>query len=964
MALLHFDPEQRPTGAQLLQQLGVDAAPSPPLTTQASGARLFVGREAELQQIDDAFASSLGGATTAVYVHGESGIGKSRLIRRWVDDLQAQRADAIVLTGRCYEREQVPYKALDGVIDALSRELRRMPAGDVKELLPRRASSLPMLFPVLGMVEEISQAPQSKQLEQDPSQLRASVFAALRELFQRLTDRYPVVVVIDDFQWADADSHVLLTDLLRPPDAPPLLFLVSSLAAPRGSYVASLSAARLRPIEVEPLPPETARLLTRKLLAQAGVSAAESASLISVDAHGHPLFIDELVRHVALTGSANTQGQRLDEAIWHRASQLPADARRLLELVAIAVGPLHYDVFAHASQLDAADFGKRMSLLRAANLVRRTSGSAERFEPYHNRVRLAVLRNLDDTTAHDHHVRLAVALESAAPGSVRPEQLLHHLERAGQTGKAAEYAELAARAASSALAFDQAAELYATALRVGSYAPAQRNRVLLARAEALANAGRGAEAADAYLEAAEAADPVTRRECQRHAAQQLLVTGHLERGVNTLAALLRDADADLPSSPRKALGALLRQRLALRLRGLGFTPKHEREIADADLTRLDVYQVVGDGLAMVDNISGALFQTRSLRLALRLGETRRIAHAIGMEAIFLGSQGGRALRRARQLVDQLREIADGNDDPIIRAYATAGEGVWCYLSGEFERASELLGESVRMLRDETVGTQMELNNTRLFHLFCLRHLGWLADSTQLFDVYVRDAERRGDLYAATTFRRSCGRIWLARDDPQGGRDDLERATWTPPEKGFHFQHWYELEALVELALYEDQVDSWFDDLQTRFEALQASLLPRIQIVRTAGAWLWGRLYLALAADPTRTAEALPPVSRLARKLRRESLRAARVWGLLLEGGVQSSRGDADAARDTFARALPAAEEAQMHLIAAVTRRRVGELTGGADGDALIEAADAWMAAQGIRAPVRFTAMVAPLGARR
>jgi hypothetical protein len=960
--LLRFEPAERPTGRELIDRLGIAGTAAVTATGSfGSSTRVFVGRQRELETLQAAFDAA-GDAPVELYLHGESGIGKSALIRAFLDRVERQRPDAVVLRGRCYEREQVPYKALDGVIDALSRYLRRRPTSEVDSLLPDHADLLPLLFPVLGRIEAIAQAPHVSSRDQDPNQLRSRVFRSLRALFQRLADRHPVVVVIDDLQWADADSEVLLTDLLRPPDAPPMLLLASSRTPRRAGFAGPADGDRVQVVELAPLPADVSRELTRALLARAGVAATGKAELISADAHGHPLFIDELVRHAATTGTGDYQGLRLDEAIWSRISQLPAQAGAILQLISVAGAPISYDVCQRAAQIPPADFNRRLGLLRAANLVRRTTARRETFEPYHNRIRDAVLGHLDDDTARAHHTRLAVALESAPPETVRPQLILHHLESAGQAGKAAEYAAVGARRASAAFAFDQAAELYGAALRIGDDPADKRRQLRIARAEALANAGRGLEAADAFLAAADGADPVTRSECQRRAAAQLLITGHLERGVETLDTLLQEAHVDLPRSPRKALFALLRHRIRLRLRGLRYSPRHEREIADAELTRLDIFQVVGDGMAMVDNISGALFQTRSLLLALELGEKRRIAHALAMESVFVGSQGGRALRRARVLVDQLQRMAEGSDDPWLRAYAVGGAGVWRYLSGEFGPGAELLRDAERTLAEETAGTQMELNNTRLFHLFCLRHLGSVARCTELFQRYVRDAERRGDLYAETTFRRSCSRVWLAQDDPARAHSDLDQTSWTAPEDGFHFQHWYELEARAELALYEQQVAARADDLEARFHDLSRSLLTRIQIVRTSAWWLWGRFQLGLTGDPSRRAAALKRAARLGRQLRREPIDYARTWGQLLGAAVDQGRQRPDRAVAELRAAAEAAERCQMHLVAACARRRLGGLLGGDDGDRELREADAWLAGEGVRNPARFTDMMVPMPA--
>src|SRR4029077_13619508 len=133
----------------------------------------------------------------------------------------------VLLAGRCYERESVPYKAVDGVIDALRRYLMRLESVDAAALLPRRASLLAQVFPVLSRVQAFAEAPPPSHRMVDPQEVRGNVFVAFRELLGRLADRHPLVLVIDDLQWADADSLALLSELMGASDAPALLLIAT-----------------------------------------------------------------------------------------------------------------------------------------------------------------------------------------------------------------------------------------------------------------------------------------------------------------------------------------------------------------------------------------------------------------------------------------------------------------------------------------------------------------------------------------------------------------------------------------------------------------------------------------------------------------------------------------------------------------------------------------------------------------
>ena len=126
MAMLCRDPAHRLSGQEALARLGLTARASPQPARPHRGA--FVGRTAELRGLRLALDAAGDGHRAAVCIHGVSGIGKSALIRRFLDDVTAT-SSVLVLAGRCYEHESVPYKALDTVIDSLSRYLASLPTG-------------------------------------------------------------------------------------------------------------------------------------------------------------------------------------------------------------------------------------------------------------------------------------------------------------------------------------------------------------------------------------------------------------------------------------------------------------------------------------------------------------------------------------------------------------------------------------------------------------------------------------------------------------------------------------------------------------------------------------------------------------------------------------------------------------------------------------------------------------------
>src|SRR5262249_34422363 len=124
VALLSRSPGARPDGAAVLRLLGGDAGSGPAIRPPEPRAT-FIGRGPHLAALRDSFEEMRQGRPVTVFVHGRSGAGKTLLAQHFLDSL-AERGAAVVLAGKCYERESVPYKALDGLVDALSHYLQRL----------------------------------------------------------------------------------------------------------------------------------------------------------------------------------------------------------------------------------------------------------------------------------------------------------------------------------------------------------------------------------------------------------------------------------------------------------------------------------------------------------------------------------------------------------------------------------------------------------------------------------------------------------------------------------------------------------------------------------------------------------------------------------------------------------------------------------------------------------------------
>jgi eukaryotic-like serine/threonine-protein kinase len=176
--LLRRQPGDRPSARDVLRRLGgsdpaqeLSSNPDlrlPHLSSSGHGqGPSLVGRHRHRQVLDEALIAMTGGRTVVLYLHGHSGAGKTALLQSFLNE-RVQRGDAVVLAGRCYERESVPYKALDSLIDALGRHLRHLPEAELAALLPRDMASLARVFPGLRQAEARAQSPRRVFESPDP----------------------------------------------------------------------------------------------------------------------------------------------------------------------------------------------------------------------------------------------------------------------------------------------------------------------------------------------------------------------------------------------------------------------------------------------------------------------------------------------------------------------------------------------------------------------------------------------------------------------------------------------------------------------------------------------------------------------------------------------------------------------------------------------------------------------------
>jgi tetratricopeptide (TPR) repeat protein len=959
MALLRTAPEARPTGAEILRRLNVKRAAE----ADSSGMRVaakdvtLVGRDAPVRDLRDALQAARTRAVT-VTVSGRAGMGKTALVDHFLGDI-IDRDQAFVLRGRAYEREFLPYKAVDSIIDALSHLLLHLTDNEATLPLPAHFGALARLFPVLRRVSEGADAPVT-----DPRVTRRRAFVALRELLATLAKRKHLVLAIDDVQWGDTDSAALLLDLVRPPHAPPMLLLLThreedARSAPFLTELRSRwpSGADMRDVSIGPLEAADARRLAVSLLGSGHEGLADA---VARESAGNPFLVEELAREATGRLLASRDARvTIEQVVGDRLAQLPDEARRLVEIVAVGGRPLPLSTLGAAAGIGSAE--EAIALLAARRFVRPgLRDGREVAEPIHARIGETIVASLPAEALREHHGRLARVLETT-PGA-DPESVAVHLLGAGETERGGRYARKAAENAASLLAFDQAARLFRLAIDTSPEDSSKLWKLYARRAEVLGWAGRGEEAGRTYIAAAERAPANERGGLQRAASAQLLAAGHIEEGGMILRQVLAGAGVETPRTPLATRLSLLANKARLQLLGLGFAARAPGDIPAADQARIDAIHVAALGLASVDMPLSKCMQARQVVEALRAGDrARTVRAAILYTGSCLATSGGPVSRHERELnelIARLIEMGSPEERAFERAFSQGTYGVGLFLRGRWRDAVRTIDAAYENLPARQASMQTQAAQ---YAVYAQAFLGNFVELRKRTANAVADADHRGDLMTLVMMRVGIPIILnFAADDPAAARAQIREAIAHWPRTKFLVQHSQVMRSEAEIELYAGNGAAAYERLERDERALKKSQLLRLQYIRGLTAFARGRAaVLSIETAPEKRAVRLAEARRIAFALRRERMTWTAPLAAMVSASVKNAEGDREAAVSALRESVALAETADMSLHAAAARHQLGRLLGGEQGAKLVADAEDAMHAQDIRAPARFASMFIP-----
>jgi ABC-type transport system substrate-binding protein len=302
---------------------GIRAAPGRARLLAAIQVRL-IGRDAEKAAAQEVAEAALAGSGGILFVTGEPGIGKTRLIAELRQDVEAKPADPrppLWIEGRCVSYgESMPYWPFRDFVRSWLGMLADEPELRVRVALRRNLDRLfgdrvLEVYPYLGAMLGLAVEPeaQARLSELSPEALQYRTFGVMRELLARLGADGPVFLVLEDLHWADPTSLQLLEDLLEATEVLPLLLVLSSRPErDHPSWHAKETAARLFPhrtreIALEALSGDAGRELLHALVG-ASTLPAEMERRILEPAEGNPFFLEEIVRSLTDAGALVPEG--------------------------------------------------------------------------------------------------------------------------------------------------------------------------------------------------------------------------------------------------------------------------------------------------------------------------------------------------------------------------------------------------------------------------------------------------------------------------------------------------------------------------------------------------------------------------------------------------------------------------------------------------------------------------------
>ncbi len=723
LRLLAKSPADRPDTAAAVRH-GLEAIrdapaqpPEPPTgeenPLEGLAGRVFVGREAELEQLRGAADETLAGRGRLVLIAGEPGIGKTRTAEELATYTQVRGAN--VHWGRCHEDDAAPaYWPWVQVIRSYVRE-----ADPVALAWEMGSGAADIARVVPEVAERVSEIPDLAEVDDEAARFR--LFDSISGFLSSAAASRPLAIVLDDLHWADEPSLLLLQFLARGLGDARLLLIGTYRDVELGRHhplsrvLGELSGSGEARVGLHGLSEAD---VGHYIAMTAGAEPApELVRAVHDQTEGNPFFLAEVVRLLAAEGTLEAPGaatltipQGVRDVVGRRLDRLPEDANKALAVGAAIGRDFDADVLAKVMDVDREQLEEPLSSAVSAQLLAETSAGGYRFS--HALVRETLYGELSAAQRPALHRRIAEALEELySPDPARLKRRLnevahHFLEGAagGDAEKAVDYAVRAAESAAAQLGYEEAVDLYQRALETLELCERDEERscrLLVVLGEVQTRAGKLAEARKTLERAVDAARALGSTELLVRAAFGIAyvseVGGTDERIVEVVEAALDRVGPDDSLDRARLLAWLGQEYLWVDPQG------RARELSEA---ANEMARRLGDDRTLAFTLSRGAFveldpdavmgivetQTEVLELARRVGdrELELRAHVLRLAGhLALGDIPAvdRDLEAYARLAAELRQPQHLWHVPLLR-------GMRAMIDGRFEAAEEFAAEAL------------------------------------------------------------------------------------------------------------------------------------------------------------------------------------------------------------------------------------------------------------------------------
>jgi class 3 adenylate cyclase/tetratricopeptide (TPR) repeat protein len=622
----------------------------------------YVGRLAERERLAELWGEASQGSLRLALIGGEAGVGKTRLSTHLALECHGQGAP--VLYGRCDEDLGVPYQPW---VQALSHLVSEAPELVLDTHIESHGGDLARLVPALG--QRVANLPPPRQ--SDPETERYLLYAAAAGLLEAAGEQKPLLLILDDLQWADGPTLSLLRHVVSAGASIPAM-VVGTYRDSELSHdhpLTALLADLHREQGVERL--KLTGLLSEDVLALMEAAAGHEldrdgqalAEEITRETAGNPFFAAELLRHLTESGAIVEEGgrwrlvghvaelglpQSVYEVIGRRVERLGSDARTALSGAAVIGRDFEMELLLAVVDLPEAQLLDLLDEAVSASLLRESSEQAGRFTFVHALVEHALYEDLGRTRRARLHRRVAEALEEQCgdePGE-RLGELASHWAAAivsSDIAKAMHYARRAAERALEKLAPAEAVRWYRSALELYDQAPAadrtQRCELLIGLGEAQRQVG----------------DPAYR--------QTLLAAA-------ALAEELADADRLCRAVLSNSRGWVTSHAGAVDAEGVHALEAAAAALPDEDPRRAQVLAQLASELYYAGDPARCRgLAAEALQIARTAGDSTALAGTLFYAIRAIGAPD--TLEQRQGLSDELVELVDGLDDPRLKFFAAA-----------------------------------------------------------------------------------------------------------------------------------------------------------------------------------------------------------------------------------------------------------------------------------------------------